>query len=114
MEKFYLPDSRQGEVKTGGESIVIYERWRRLGDPQLLQAIADYHQLDCSSTRQCPTWLACPRHAAHSAERRAGNVCVRTCRFPWSQYDLINTTISTIADITPYNTTQYTRTLKSI
>src|SRR3546814_6983568 len=39
MEKFYLPDSRQGEVKTGGESIVIYERWRRLGDPQLLQAI---------------------------------------------------------------------------
>src|SRR3546814_6609176 len=26
MEKFYLPDSRQGEVKTGGESIVIYER----------------------------------------------------------------------------------------
>src|SRR3546814_20997041 len=47
MEKFYLPDSRQGEVKTGGERIVIYERWRRLGDPQLHQAIADSNQLDC-------------------------------------------------------------------
>src|SRR3546814_902354 len=63
MEKFYLPDSRQGEVKTGGESIVIYERWRRLGDPQLLQAIADYNQLDCSSTRQCRDWLASLRPA---------------------------------------------------
>jgi uncharacterized protein len=58
MEKFYLPESREGEVKTGGESIVIYERWRRLRDPQLLQAIADYNELDCSSTRQCRDWLA--------------------------------------------------------
>lgn len=63
MEKFYLSEARQGEVQTGGESIVIYERWRRLGDPQLLQAIADYNHLDCGSTRQCRNWLTSLRRA---------------------------------------------------
>src|SRR3546814_20349375 len=62
-EKFSLPDSRKGEVKRGAEVIVIYERWRRLGNPQLLQSIADYNQLDCSSTRQCRDWLASLRPA---------------------------------------------------
>ena len=57
MEKFYLDEARGGEVKTAGDSIVIYERWRRLGDQQLLDDIADYNRFDCSSTLQCRDWL---------------------------------------------------------
>ncbi|MEI9850103.1 MAG: TM0106 family RecB-like putative nuclease [Sphingomonas sp.] len=57
METFYLEGGRTGEVKTAGESIVIYERWRRLGDPQFLADIASYNELDCRSTRMCRDWL---------------------------------------------------------
>ncbi|MFV3073153.1 TM0106 family RecB-like putative nuclease [Niveispirillum fermenti] len=57
MEAFYLPGGRQGEVKTAGDSIVIYERWRRLGGDQLLREIADYNEVDCRSTRGCRDWL---------------------------------------------------------
>lgn len=57
MEAFYLPGGRQGEVKTAGDSIVIYERWRRLGDDKLLREIADYNEVDCRSTRMCRDWL---------------------------------------------------------
>jgi predicted RecB family nuclease len=57
MEAFYLPGGRQGEVKTATDSIVIYERWRRLGDDGLLREIADYNEVDCRSTRMCRDWL---------------------------------------------------------
>lgn len=57
MEKFYLGEARAGEVTTAGDSIVMYERWRRLGDEQLLADIAEYNRVDCSSTRQCRDWL---------------------------------------------------------
>ncbi|MEJ7934462.1 TM0106 family RecB-like putative nuclease [Sphingobium sp. AN558] len=57
MEAFYLPGGRHGEVKTAGDSIVIYERWRRLGGEQLLREIADYNEIDCRSTRMCRDWL---------------------------------------------------------
>lgn len=57
MEAFYLPGGRQGEVKTAGDSIVIYERWRQLGDDALLQEISDYNEIDCRSTRLCRDWL---------------------------------------------------------
>jgi uncharacterized protein len=57
MEAFYLPGGRQGEVKTAGDSIVIYERWRRIADDRLLQEIADYNEIDCRSTRMCRDWL---------------------------------------------------------
>jgi len=57
MEAFYLPGGRHGEVKTAGDSIVIYERWRRLGDGSLLQEISDYNEIDCRSTRLCRDWL---------------------------------------------------------
>lgn len=57
MEAFYLPGGRQGEVKNAGDSIIIYERWRRLGDAQLLREIADYNEIDCRSTRMCRDWL---------------------------------------------------------
>ncbi|WBY09982.1 TM0106 family RecB-like putative nuclease [Sphingomonas sp. 7/4-4] len=57
MEAFYLPEGRQGAVKTAGDSIVIYERWRRIGGDQLLQEIAEYNEVDCRSTRMCRDWL---------------------------------------------------------
>ena len=66
MERFYFDDAREGEVKTAGESIVIYERWRRLLDDRLLAEIADYNRVDCSSTRRCRDWLLGMR-AADSA-----------------------------------------------
>src|SRR3546814_15851302 len=47
MEKFYLGEARAGEVMTAGDSIVMYERWRRLGDEQLLADIAEYNRIDC-------------------------------------------------------------------
>ena len=58
IEKFYLANARGGEVATAGDSIVMYERWRRLGEPGLLRDIADYNRLDCRSTLQCRDWLA--------------------------------------------------------
>src|SRR3546814_19538515 len=53
MEKFYLGEARAGEVMTEGYSIVMYERWRRLGDEQLLADIAEYNRIDCISTLRC-------------------------------------------------------------
>lgn len=63
MEAFYLPGGRQGEVKTAGDSIVIYERWRQLGGDALLQEISDYNEMDCRSTRMCRDWLLSLRPA---------------------------------------------------
>ncbi|HEX3365786.1 TM0106 family RecB-like putative nuclease [Phenylobacterium sp.] len=57
LEAFYLDGGRGGDVKTAGESIVVYEAWRTLRDPTLLRQIADYNELDCRSTRLCRDWL---------------------------------------------------------
>lgn len=83
MEKFYLDDSRGGEVTTAGDSIVMYERWRRLGDQRLLDDIADYNRFDCSSTLKCRDWLAGMREAdapwfqREAAEPRPGAAAER-------------------------------------
>lgn len=63
MEAFYLSGGRQGLVKTAGDSIVIYEGWRRLGDDRLLREIAHYNEIDCRSTRMCRDWLLSMRPA---------------------------------------------------
>ena len=63
MEAFYLPGGRQGTVKTAGDSIVIYERWRRIGGEHLLTEIASYNEIDCRSTRLCRDWLLSLRPA---------------------------------------------------
>jgi predicted RecB family nuclease len=63
MERFYFEDARHGEVTTAGESIVIYEKWRRLGDDRLLAEIAEYNRIDCVSTRRCRDWLVGMRAA---------------------------------------------------
>jgi uncharacterized protein len=57
VEAFYLDAARSGEVKTANESIIIYERFRRLGNVAFLQEIKDYNKLDCQSLRKCRDWL---------------------------------------------------------
>ncbi len=57
LERFYLTGGRTGEVTTAGDSIVMYERWRRSGDDALLAEISRYNELDCRSTRMCRDWL---------------------------------------------------------
>ena len=64
LEAFYLGRPRSGEVQTAGDSIVIYERWRRLQDPAFLEEIERYNETDCRSTRMCRDWLLGLRPAA--------------------------------------------------
>ncbi len=63
VEAFYLDDARSGDVKTAGESIIIYERFRRLGNVELLKQIEDYNKFDCQSLRLCQDWLLTLRPA---------------------------------------------------
>lgn len=56
LEVFYM-EHRAGEVKTAGESVVVYEKWRETGDKALLQQIADYNEADCRSTALLRDWL---------------------------------------------------------
>jgi uncharacterized protein len=56
LEKFYMA-AREGEVASGGDSIVAYEQWRELQDPALLQEIEDYNATDCRSTLGLREWL---------------------------------------------------------
>lgn len=56
LEGFYMP-RREGEVKTAAASVVVYERWRRVGEAHLLQEIADYNEVDCRSTLLLRRWL---------------------------------------------------------
>ncbi len=63
MEVFYMP-KREGEVKTAGQSVVVYENWRKLQDAALLTEIEDYNRVDCVSTLLLRDWLITIRPAA--------------------------------------------------
>jgi uncharacterized protein len=65
LETFYM-EKREGDVKGGGESIVVYEQWREVGDPALLKQIEDYNATDCRSTLLLRDWLLTlrPKEAA--------------------------------------------------
>ncbi|NLV31071.1 MAG: TM0106 family RecB-like putative nuclease [Acidobacteria bacterium] len=56
LEAFYM-EGRAGEVKTAGDSIVVYEKWRATGDAPLLAEIAEYNEIDCRSTALLRDWL---------------------------------------------------------
>lgn len=64
LEAYYLDQKRSGEVTTAGDSIVMYERWRRLGDDAILGEIRAYNEVDCRSTLACRDWLLGFRPAA--------------------------------------------------
>jgi uncharacterized protein len=57
LESYYLESKRAGDVTTAGDSVVMYERWRRLGDDDILREIRAYNELDCRSTLECRDWL---------------------------------------------------------
>jgi predicted RecB family nuclease len=63
LETFYMPDAREGVVTSGGDSIVIYERWRKLQDSTLLDDIERYNETDCRSTKMSRDWLLTLRPA---------------------------------------------------
>jgi uncharacterized protein len=56
LEVFYMPQ-REGEVKTAGDSIVHYERWRATQDDAELTKIRSYNEDDCRSTHLLRDWL---------------------------------------------------------
>lgn len=64
LEAYYLETKRAGEVTTAGDSIVMYERWRRIGGVDILKDIRDYNEVDCRSTVRCRDWLLSLRPAA--------------------------------------------------
>ena len=63
LEPLYLPpEARQDEAITdGGSSIVVYEQWLDTGDPQLLEDIRAYNEIDCRSTLGLRDWLEARR-----------------------------------------------------
>jgi predicted RecB family nuclease len=56
MEAF-LDFERAAEVKDGGASIVMFERWMQTRDPELLRQIDEYNREDCIATQKLRDWL---------------------------------------------------------
>ncbi|GEP12020.1 TM0106 family RecB-like putative nuclease [Methylobacterium gnaphalii] len=56
LERFYMPP-RTTEVVSGGDSLVLYDRWRTTGDASALAAIQEYNRDDCLSTLLLRDWL---------------------------------------------------------
>ncbi|MBF0584152.1 MAG: TM0106 family RecB-like putative nuclease [Magnetococcales bacterium] len=56
LETFYM-EKRKAEVATAGDSIVVYETWRKTHAPDLLLQISDYNEDDCRSTLLLREWL---------------------------------------------------------
>ncbi len=89
MEAFY-GRRREGEVKSAGDSIVAYERWRDSGDQQILDEIEAYNRIDCVSTQELRDWLVGIRPAVpwpslgqdagtKEAEEDADTQALRSC-----------------------------------
>lgn len=56
LETFYM-EKRDNAVATAMDSIIVYNQWRVTSEPQLLQEIADYNEVDCVSTLRLRDWL---------------------------------------------------------
>jgi uncharacterized protein len=56
LERFYMP-ARTTAVASGGDSLVIYDRFRETGEPSLLNDLRDYNRDDCLSTLLLRNWL---------------------------------------------------------
>ncbi|MCC5967487.1 MAG: TM0106 family RecB-like putative nuclease [Natronohydrobacter sp.] len=56
MEAFYNI-TRDGDVKSGGGSVVAYEEWRETREQRILNDIEDYNRIDCISTEKLRDWL---------------------------------------------------------
>ena len=56
LERFYSA-KRELDVKGGGDSIVVFEKYLETKDPEILQKILDYNRKDCDSTIELLDWL---------------------------------------------------------
>ena len=56
LERFYSA-KRELDVKGGGDSIVVFERYLETKDPEVLKKIIDYNRKDCDSTIELLDWL---------------------------------------------------------
>lgn len=56
LETFYM-GRREGTVSTAADSVVVYNRWRESLEPELLEQIASYNEVDCISTAKLRDWL---------------------------------------------------------
>ena len=56
LECFYMP-ARTTAVVSGGDSLVIYDRFRETGESSLLNDLHDYNRDDCLSTLLLRDWL---------------------------------------------------------
>src|SRR5271156_3389865 len=56
LERFYMP-ARATAVASGGDSLVIYDRFRETGESSLLNDLRDYNRDDCLSTLLLRDWL---------------------------------------------------------
>ena len=56
LERFYMP-ARTTAVASGGDSLVIYDRFRETGESSLLNDLRDYNRDDCLSTLLLRDWL---------------------------------------------------------
>ncbi len=61
LEPLYLPPRTGEAITDGGSSIVVYEAWLETGDPQLLEDIRAYNEIDCRSTLGLREWLEARR-----------------------------------------------------
>lgn len=57
VRSFFMPDAGKGDVASGGDSILEFERWRQTGDDRILKAITEYNREDCLSTVKLRDWL---------------------------------------------------------
>jgi uncharacterized protein len=73
LEAFYM-EKRRGDVATAGASVVVYERWRESGDPDLLEQIRDYNETDCRSTQLLRDWLVSTVRPAETGWRGQGAI----------------------------------------
>src|SRR5712691_6225264 len=55
VETFYFV--RHADLRTGDDSIVLYEDWLEHHEPRILDEIAAYNEEDCVSTLQLRDWL---------------------------------------------------------
>jgi len=70
VEAFYLPSARKAAVTEGGDSIVQFENWLEMRDPELLDSIERYNEEDCRSTHLLREWLGLRREEARQLYRR--------------------------------------------
>ncbi len=60
----FLDFERRAEIRDGGTSIVVFERWLQTHDPGLLAQIVAYNEEDCVATLLLRDWLLeCKREA---------------------------------------------------